>query len=177
MGYQINKKIYLGVEGSYIKADCWWNNHHRFYNGTDDKYPVGFYDRWSVALHMKILELNKHHWYFEAVPFYKFMTYDHVLFVNTFGDPHPIVKWQRSENLNVYGLKLMLGRKLLVKKYFSLQTNLGVSIRKREREYYTYWTYAPYDIDSRCNQWIHDDQIKVGIQAGLSLSLGHFKQK
>ncbi len=177
LGYQLSKKIYFGIEGGYIKADCWWNNQHQLYNGTDDKNPVGYYDGWSVAFHFKILEINKHHWYFEAVPFCKFMAYDHVLLVNTFGDPNPVVKWERSENLNIYGLKLMLGRKLFVKRNFSLQTNLGVSIRKREREYYTYWTYAPYNIDSRCNQWIHDDQIKIGIQAGLSLSLGNFKQK
>ncbi len=71
VGYQLGKEKYIGVEGGIIKANCWWNKGHKLYNGSDDRFPMGYYNGWLLSVHLRKMEINKQHWYTEVAPIFK----------------------------------------------------------------------------------------------------------
>jgi len=171
MGYQLNKKISIGIGGGIVKANSWY---HRFYDGTDDNYPTGVYNGWLMNVNFKKLNISKHHWYFQTSLFYKYLWYDHIHFINTFGDQNPDVEWIRSEVTNVFGFKLMVGKKIILINHFAIEPVFGISLRERQRSYIDYWTNGHMDTN-----WgiLHRNQFFPGLQGGLLLTFGNFRIK
>jgi hypothetical protein len=171
--YRINQDYSIGIGGGIIKSNPWWRD-YIYYNGTDDKYPYGYYNGWMLMTNFKELNLTKSHWFFEPSFFYKYLYYEHVHFTNSGGDPNPKYEWERSEVANVYGIKLLIGKRYIITKFLALETVFGVSGRLQHREYFTFWfKYL------EGGKWGLDEKYFAypGIQAGLMLVFGNFKTK
>lgn|GEM_PF-3890649 len=180
IAYQINRKYYFGIEGGIIKANCWWNDHHQLYDGTDAYYPLGYYNGWQLAIDLRRLNVTRDHWFFQVSPFYKYLSYSHVLFVNYWGDSHPWFYWIKSEKTNVLGMKFLMGKRIYFANHFTLETVFGISIRNLSKlsvNHTTGYYIYPYKIDWRKNILIHENFMFPGVQAGLLLSIGNFKTK
>ena len=140
----------------------------------DDNYPTGVYNGWLMSLNFKRLNITRNHWYCEASLFYKYLYYDHIHFSDHYSDTDLSQEWIRSEVTNVYGIKLLMGKRILTTKHFFIETILGVSLRERQRSYLTYWTnimgVGPWGL-------YHRNQFFPGLQAGLLLTIGNFNLK
>ena len=176
IGLQTKNKYYFGIGGGIIKSYKPW---YKGYDGTDDYYPTAVYNGWLMSLDYKRLNLTRNHWYFEANFFYKYLYYDHVKFVDGWGDEDPDVEWTRSEVANVYGIKFLMGKKLFLTKHILFESIFGISFRDRHRSFLTLWYNHESDhlTDYQWGVLYHRDQIFPGIQAGLLLTIGNFKIK
>lgn len=174
IGYHVNNKFSIGVGGGIVYKNMWY---HDLYDGTDNDYPTGVYKGWLMTANFKSLNINKSHWYFETNLFYKYLYYDHVHFINGWGDDDPDVEWIRSEIANVYGIKILLGKRNYVSNHIALEPVFGISLRCRSRSFITFWQNHPsYNVqDDPLGAVLHRDQILPGLHAGLLITFGNFK--
>ncbi len=176
ISYQWKNKYSIGISGGIQTVGKWY---HFIYDGTDDNYPTGVYKGWSMFCNFKKMNITRNHWYFETGLSYKYLYYDHVHFINSWGDPDPDIEWIRSEIANVFGIKVEMGKRIFLTNHILLEPVFGVSLRQRRRSYITYWANEQSEHISD-NYWgllFHRNQIFPGIQAGLLLTFGNFKLK
>jgi hypothetical protein len=179
IGYKTKNKYYFGVGGGIVRANCWWNQNHWLYDGTDSDFQLGFYNGWLLAMDFKRLNINKSHWYLETGLFFKYLHYDHVHFINTFGDDDPDVEWIQSQIAKVCGIKFLMGKRIYLSTHYAFEPFFGVSLRLRNLSWITYWQNHPSDnVDNDpLGIMVHSNEILPGIQAGLLLTFGNFKKK
>ena len=178
IGYQ-KKHNYLGIGGGIVKANCWWNQNHNLYDGTDNDFQLGFYNGWLLSMDYKRLNINRRHWYFETNLFFKYLYYDHVHFNNTFGDDDPDIEWIQSEIVKVYGIKFIMGKRIYKSNHFAIEPFFGASLRFRNISCITSWQNRPDDkiANDPLGILVNDIELSPGLQAGLLLTFGHFKAK
>lgn len=179
MEYQLNKKFSIGIGGGIVRANCWWNKNHALYDGTDDNYPFGYYNGWLMSFDLKRLNINKSHWYLEINLFYKYLYFDHVHFIDSWGDPDPDVEWIRSEIDKVYGIKLLIGKRIYLSKHFAIEPVFGLSFRDKYISFITFWQNHPSEnvTDDPLGVVLHENDPLPGLQAGLLLTFGNFRIK